>query len=43
MKNYQVVMAIICRLKTGCKWHQLAMKQFFYNFITKTLNNFNIN
>ena len=29
MKGYQVVTAIIYRLKTGCQWRQLPMKQFF--------------
>ena len=29
MKDYQVVMAILYRLKTGCQWRQLPMKQFF--------------
>ena len=29
VKDYQVIMAIIYRLKTGCQWRQLPMKQFF--------------
>lgn len=29
VKDYQVVMAILYRLKTGCQWRQLPMKQFF--------------
>lgn len=29
VKIYQVVEAIIYRLKTGCQWRQLPMKQFF--------------
>ncbi len=29
VKDYQVVTAIIYRLKTGCQWRQLPMKQFF--------------
>ena len=29
VKCYQVVEAIIYRLKTGCQWRQLPMKQFF--------------
>ncbi|PIF05769.1 MAG: hypothetical protein CSA36_05065 [Draconibacterium sp.] len=28
-KDYQVVTAILYRLKTGCQWRQLPMKQFF--------------
>ena len=26
---YQVVQAILYRLKTGCQWQELPMKQFF--------------
>jgi transposase len=29
VKLYQVVKAIIYRLKTGCQWRQLPLKQFF--------------
>ena len=29
VEGYQVVMAIFYRLKTGCQWRQLPMKQFF--------------
>ena len=29
MLDYQVVEAILYRLKTGCQWRQLPMKQFF--------------
>ena len=29
VKDYQVVEAILYRLKTGCQWRQLPMKQFF--------------
>lgn len=29
VKVYQVVEAILYRLKTGCQWRQLPMKQFF--------------
>lgn len=29
VKDYQVVIAIFYRLKTGCQWRQLPMKQFF--------------
>lgn len=29
VKQYQVVAAILYRLKTGCQWRQLPMKQFF--------------
>ena len=29
MKVYQVVEAILYRLKTGCQWRQLSLKQFF--------------
>lgn len=29
VKDYQVIMAILYRLKTGCQWRQLPMKQFF--------------
>lgn len=29
VKDYQVVQAILYRLKTGCQWRQLPMKQFF--------------
>ncbi len=29
VKDYQVVAAILYRLKTGCQWRQLPMKQFF--------------
>jgi len=29
VKNYQVVQAILYRLKTGCQWRELPMKQFF--------------
>lgn len=29
MKNHQVVSAILYRLKTGCQWRELPMKQFF--------------
>ena len=29
VKEYQVVEAILYRLKTGCQWRQLPMKQFF--------------
>jgi transposase len=29
VKDYQVVMIIIYRLKTGCQWRQLPIKQFF--------------
>jgi len=29
VKSHQVVEAIIYRLKTGCQWRQLPMKQFF--------------
>ncbi|MBM3434987.1 MAG: transposase [Bacteroidetes bacterium] len=29
VKCYQVVEAILYRLKTGCQWRQLPMKQFF--------------
>ncbi len=29
VKLYQVVEAILYRLKTGCQWRQLPMKQFF--------------
>lgn len=29
VKVYQVVEAILYRLKTGCQWQQLPMKQFF--------------
>ena len=29
VKDYQVVTAILYRLKTGCQWRQLPMKQFF--------------
>jgi transposase len=29
VRDYQVVTAIIYRLKTGCQWRQLPMKQFF--------------
>jgi transposase len=29
VKKYQVVEAILYRLKTGCQWRELPMKQFF--------------
>jgi transposase len=29
VQSYQVVSAILYRLKTGCQWRQLPMKQFF--------------
>lgn len=29
VKSYQVVQAILYRLKTGCQWRELPMKQFF--------------
>ena len=29
VQKYQVVEAILYRLKTGCQWRQLPMKQFF--------------
>jgi len=29
VKVYQVVTAILYRLKTGCQWRELPMKQFF--------------
>jgi transposase len=29
VKNYQVVQAILYRLKTGCQWRELPMKEFF--------------
>lgn len=29
VKQYQVIEAILYRLKTGCQWRQLPMKQFF--------------
>jgi transposase len=29
VKVYQVVQAILHRLKTGCQWRELPMKQFF--------------
>lgn len=29
VKDYQVVLAILYRLKTGCQWRELPMKQFF--------------
>jgi transposase len=29
VKDYEVVMAIFYRLKTGCQWRELPMKQFF--------------
>ena len=29
VKDYQVVEAILYRLKTGCQWRELPMKQFF--------------
>lgn len=29
VKKYQVIQAILHRLKTGCQWRQLPMKQFF--------------
>jgi transposase len=29
VRDYQVVTAIIYRLKTGCQWRELPMKQFF--------------
>jgi len=29
VKDYQVVSAILYRLKTGCQWRELPMKQFF--------------
>ena len=29
MKDYQVIQAILYRLKTGCQWRELPMKQFF--------------
>ncbi|MEZ5196671.1 MAG: transposase [Bacteroidales bacterium] len=29
VKVYQVVESILYRLKTGCQWRQLPMKQFF--------------
>jgi len=29
VNDYYVVMAILYRLKTGCQWSQLPMKQFF--------------
>ena len=29
VKDYQVVQAILYRLKTGCQWRELPMKQFF--------------
>ena len=29
VQSYQVVEAILYRLKTGCQWRQLSMKQFF--------------
>lgn len=29
VKNYQVIQAILYRLKTGCQWRELPMKQFF--------------
>jgi hypothetical protein len=28
VKDYQVVMAILYRLKTGCQWRELPMKEF---------------
>ena len=29
VKNHEVVQAILYRLKTGCQWRELPMKQFF--------------
>jgi transposase len=29
VRNWQVVQAILYRLKTGCEWRKLPMKQFF--------------
>jgi len=29
VKDYQVIQAILYRLKTGCQWRELPMKQFF--------------
>ena len=29
VKNYQVVQAILYTLKTGCRWRELPMKEFF--------------
>ncbi|MCP4179818.1 MAG: transposase, partial [bacterium] len=29
VKDYQVVKAILYRLKTGCQWRELPMKEFF--------------
>lgn len=29
MKKYQVIQAVLYRLKTGCQWRELPMKQFF--------------
>ena len=29
VKDYQVIQAILYRLKTGCQWRQLPMRQFF--------------
>jgi transposase len=29
IRSYQIVEAILYRLKTGCQWRQLPMKQFF--------------
>ena len=29
VKDYQVVAAILYRLKTGCQWRELPVKEFF--------------
>lgn len=29
VKQYQVIKAILHKLKTGCQWRELPMKQFF--------------
>jgi transposase len=29
VKEYQVITAILYRLKTGCQWRELPIKQFF--------------
>ncbi|MHB8259759.1 MAG: transposase, partial [Bacteroidia bacterium] len=29
VKEYQVIQAILHRLKTGCQWRELPMKEFF--------------
>lgn len=29
VKQYQVIKAIVHRIKTGCQWRELPMKEFF--------------